>query len=66
LLGVVEQILVAGDDRLGTSFPGQRKEMVVLGISKDRTSAGSSSVTATTSIRFTAFRVSSAVSRSRK
>lgn len=26
LLGVIEQILIAGDDRLGVRLPGQRKE----------------------------------------
>lgn len=40
LLSVIEQILVAGDDRLGTGFPGQRKEIVVLGISKGRLDIG--------------------------
>jgi hypothetical protein len=40
LPGVIEEILVAGDDRLGTSFPGQREEIVVLGISQGRLDLG--------------------------
>lgn len=40
LLLVIEQVLVAGDDRLGACLAAQRKEVVVLGVSRGRLDTG--------------------------